>query len=62
MYFLIQKDKNEKQIQHALKKKALEALKAREEYTAQFKPILQVRQKFKSLNGSKKNSNSSDLA
>lgn len=57
MYFLLQQDKKEKQIQHALKKKELEALKAREEYTAQFKTILQVRQKFKSLKSSQKNSN-----
>jgi predicted PurR-regulated permease PerM len=54
MYFLLQQDKKEKQIQNALKQKELEALKAGEEYAAQFKPILQVRKKFKSLKGSKK--------
>ena len=57
MYFLLQQDKKEKQIQNALKQKKLGALKAREDYTAQFKPILQVRQKFKRLKSSQKNSN-----
>lgn len=49
MYFLLQQDKKEKQIQHALKQKKLEALKAREDFNAQFKSIHQVRRKFKAL-------------
>lgn len=49
MYFLIQKDKREKQIQIALNEKKLEALKAHEDFNAQFKSIHQVRRKFKAL-------------
>jgi predicted PurR-regulated permease PerM len=49
MYFLIQKDKKEKHLQIALSQKKLEALKASEDFNAQFKSIHQVRRKFKAL-------------